>query len=129
MTKAQLRAYRDIKLERDKLKDLVDGLEYGLSGLSMDGMPRSSRPGDPTGWQAIEHAQIIDQYLDKVAELDKALVEIETAIECLEPRERTLIRLYYIEGLTWEEVCVEMSYGWRQVHRIHAKALEQMKDQ
>lgn len=128
MTKARLRAYRDIKLERDRLEAMVTALEYGTGGLRMDGMPRSGKISDPTGNQAIDHTHVRDLYLQKVAELDKALVEIEQAIECLEPRERTLIRLYYVEGLTWEEVCVEMSYSWRQIHRIHARALEQLKD-
>lgn len=128
MTKAQLRAYRDIKLERDRLEAMVARLEYGPSGLRLDGMPRSSKPGDPTGQQAIDHAQVRDLYRQKVTELDKAIVEVETAIECLEPRERTLIRLYYLDGLTWEEVCVVMSYSWRQIHNIHKKALGQLKD-
>lgn len=128
MTKAKLREYRDIKLERDHLKALVDALEYGPTGARLDGMPRSSLPGDPTGKQAIDHTQVRDLYLQKAAELDEALLEIERAIECLESRERTLVRLYYAEGLTWEEVCVAMSYSWRQIHRIHAKALEQLKE-
>lgn len=128
MTKARLRAYRDIKLERDRLEAMVAALEYGPSGLRMDGMPRSSKPGDPTGNQAIDHTQVRDLYLQKVAELDKALIEIEKAIECLEPLERTLIRLYYAEGKTWEEVCVAIHYEWAQTHRIHARALSKLKD-
>lgn len=128
MTKTQLRAYRDLKLERDRLEIMVSAMEYGLNGISMDGMPRSGKVSDPTGNQAVEHTQVRDLYRQKVAELNRALIEVEQAIECLEPRERTLIRLYYCEGLTWEEVCVEMSYSWRQIHYIHKKALEQLKD-
>lgn len=128
MTKARLRAYRDLKLERDRLEAMVAALEYGLTGINMDGMPRSGKVSDPTGNQAIDHTQVQDLYTQKVAELNRALVEIERAIECLEPRERTLIRLYYAEGLTWEEVCVVMNYSWRQIHYIHKKALEQLKD-
>ena len=26
-----------------------------------------------------------------------------------------------------EQICVEMDYSWRQIHRIHAGALEQLK--
>jgi RNA polymerase sigma factor (sigma-70 family) len=107
---------------------MVAALEYGPSGVQMDGMPRSSKPGDPTGQQAIDHTQVRDLYLQKTAELDQAIVEIEAAIEVLESRERTLIRLYYVEGLTWEEVCVSMSYSWRQIHNIHRKALEKLKE-
>lgn len=128
MTKARLRAYRDIKLEKDRLEAMVAQLEYGLTGINMDGMPRSGKVSDPTGAQAMTHVQLLDLYWQKVAELDKALIEIEQAIECLEPRERTLVRLYYAEGLTWEEVCVAMSYSWRQIHYIHKKTLEKLKD-
>ena len=129
MTKARLRAYRDLKLERDHLEAMVAALEYGLSGINMDGMPRSGKISDPTGQQAINHTQVRDLYLQKVAELDKALIEIEKAIEHLEPLERTLIRLYYAEGLTWEEVCVAIHYEWAQTHRIHARALSKLKDE
>ena len=128
MTKATLRAYRDIKRERDRLEKMVAALDYGLTGINMDGLPRSGKVSDPTGNQAVEHTQVRDLYLQKVAELNKALIEVEQAIECLDPRERTLIRLYYIEGLTWEEVCVAMSYSWRQIHYIHKKTLEKLKD-
>jgi RNA polymerase sigma factor (sigma-70 family) len=67
-------------------------------------------------------------YRQKAAELSTALAEIEDAIEVLEPRERTLIRLHYAQGLTWEEVCVAMNYSWRQIHRIHAKALALLEE-
>ena len=128
MTKATLRAYRDIKQERDRLEKMVAALDYGLTGINMDGLPRSGKVSDPTGNQAVEHTQVRDLYLQKVAELNKALIEVEQAIECLDPRERTLIRLYYIEGFTWEEVCVAMSYSWRQIHYIHKKTREKLKD-
>lgn len=127
MTKAQLRAYRDLKREKDDLERKVAALEYGTGGLRLDGMPRSGKISDPTGSQAIDHTQVRDLYRQKAAELDKAILEVENAIEVLEPRERTLIRLYYCDGLTWEEVCVAMSYSWRQVHRFHKQALEKLK--
>ena len=132
MTKEQLRAYRDIKLERDKLAAMVEEVEavlYGPRSPKLDGMPHGgSAPGSIVEEAAIKHAELLEKYRRKVAELSAALVEIENAIEVLEPRERTLIRLYYAQGLTWEEVCVAMNYSWRQVHRIHAKALEALRE-
>ncbi len=131
MTKEQLRAYRDIKLERDRLSTLIEEVEavlYSPRSPKLDGMPRGgSAPGSLVEEAAIKHAELLEKYRRKVAELSAALVEIENAIEVLEPRERTLIRLYYVQGLTWEEVCVAMNYSWRQIHRIHAKALEALK--
>ena len=130
MTKDQLRAFRDIKRERDRLDAMLANIEsilYSPRPTKLSGMPRGGGPGKPTEDAAIRHADLLNRYGEKVLELTKALAEVERAIECLEPRERTLIRLYYIEGLTWEEVCVSMSYSWKQIHRIHSKALETLK--
>lgn len=132
MTKAELRAYKDLRKERDQLAKMLGDIEavmYGPRAVRLDGMPRggSGGSGGPTAELATRHIEIEKRYLEKVAELTQLLDAIEKAIEVLDPRERTLIRLHYIEGLVWEEVCIEMSYAWRQVHRIHAKALEKLK--
>jgi RNA polymerase sigma factor (sigma-70 family) len=132
MTKAQLRAYKDLRQERDYLAQMIEDIEavmYGPRAVRMDGMPRggSGSTGGPTAELATRHLDLVQQYTEKVTLLTERLAEIEQAIEVLEPRERTLIRLHYIEGMVWEEVCIKMSYSWRQVHRIHAKALEQLK--
>ena len=132
MTKEQLRSYRDIRLERDKLEKLIEELEatmYSPATSNTDGTPRgSSEPGRPTESAAVKHTELLERYKQKEAELAEAMLDIEKAISTLEPRERTLMRLYYIEGLTWEEVAVSMSYSWRQVHRIHGAALEALKN-
>lgn len=132
MTKENLRQYRHLKLERDRLLGALQELEATMTA------PKSQRPtitptgpskgGSATEALVVKHAELLDRYSAKLTELADALLAIEKAIEGLEPRERTLLRLHYIEGLTWEEVCVEMAYSWRQVHRIHAKALEELRN-
>ena len=132
MTKAQLREYKGLRQERDKLKRQVEKLEaivYGTKGQNFDGMPRGGsgnnehiidRRGD-------ELEELRNFYKAKVAELSAKMTEIEKAIEPLDPRERTIIRLHYFQGYTWEEVAVEMGYTWRHVHRLHGKALEKLQ--
>lgn len=131
MTKEQLKGFRSIKLERDRLLLMIEELEAQMrspKSQRLDGMPRGgSSPSSPVENLVVKHTELLERYYEKVAELTAATVEIEEAIERLSPRERTLLRLHYIEGLTWEEVCVAMSYSWRQVHRIHAVALSMLK--
>lgn len=131
MTKERLKAYRSIKLERDRLITMIEELEAQMQSprsQRLDGMPRGgSAPSNPVENLVVKHTELIERYQQKVAELTEAVGEIENAIEVLAPRERTLIRLHYIQGMTWEEVCVAMSYSWKQIHRIHAKALEILK--
>lgn len=131
MTKEELRAYRGIKLERDKLRGIIKDLEavmYNPRAQRLDGMPRSGS-GARSGVEsiAIRHADLLETCHRKEKELTKAMENIERAIEVLDPLERTIVRLYYIKGLTWEEVAVEMSYSWRHVHRLHSAALEKLK--
>lgn len=133
MTKEQLRAYRAIRLERDKLLDMLGELAttiYSPAIPKLDPAPGGGRNGaSPVEIAATKHDELRTRYLQKVAELENAMAKIEEAILVLDPMERTLIRLYYIKGKTWEQVCWEMAYSWRQVHRIHAKALEKLRDQ
>lgn len=132
MTKERLKSYRNIKLERDKLLDMIEELEAQMKNpraQRLDGMPRGGTSlTSAVESMVVKHTDLVERYREHVAALTEAVAKIENAIEGLDPRERTLIRLHYIQGLTWEEVCVAMSYSWRQVHRIHAKALETLKN-
>lgn len=132
MTKEELRTYRSLKLERDKLRNLIKNLEavmYKPRVQRLDGMPRSGAFAGSSVVEniAIKHADLLETYQQKETELLDAMQKIEQAIELLDPTERTIIRLYYVEGLKWEEVAVELCYSWRHVHRIHGVALEKLK--
>jgi RNA polymerase sigma factor (sigma-70 family) len=134
MTKERLRAYRAIKQEREQLGQMIEEIEASLYGpkiAKLDAIPGGSpAPGSsPLDAKVDKKNDLLALYAEKCRVMDAELLEIEHAIEVLDPRARTLIRLHYIQGLTWENVCVEMGYSWRQVHRIHAKALEDLKNQ
>lgn len=134
MTKRRLRAYRDMLEERDHLVTLVEELEviiYGPKGVTLSTTPSggTNNPGSALENSVIRLSTLRDQYKQKVETIATELDEIEKAIAELQPRERQLIRLYYVEGLTWEQVAVVMGYSWRQVHRIHGDALRQLEKQ
>ena len=62
----------------------------------------------------------IDRYTD---EREK----IHAAIEALEDeRQRNVMRLYYLNGLTWEQVAEKVNYSYMQVCRLHGYALDQI---
>ena len=103
MTKEALREYRNIKtelVEMEKLRKTLTALDYDIDEL----------------------------YLPKKTALLRELERIEQAIETLGPTERTLMRLRYIEGLSWQEVCDRIHYSWQQTHRIHANALIKLRE-
>lgn len=124
--KRQLREYTAIKAERAQIEQQLRHLDGAPSGTRLDGMPRGSGTGDPVARIGNLRAALKEKYQDKLASLLQAQLHVEDMIESLGPVERKLLRHRYIEGLEWEDVCVAMSYSWRQTHNIHARALNRL---
>lgn len=82
----------------------------------------------------------LEKSLDKISELDEqmsawiaescqTLMEITVAIDSVQDtRYHQLLTLRYIDRLKWEEICVRMNYEWRWIHRLHDKALIELKE-
>ncbi len=68
-----------------------------------------------------------EQIVSQIGAAATLALEIEQAIENLEDdRLRLLLKYRYISGWTWERIAVEMGYTYRQVTRLHGKALKEM---
>ena len=110
MTKEQLRQYRSIKIEIRQLERRIYEMDV-LCHLNED----------------ITYP-LIRLYREQLAELIEGQLKIEKAIESLNPTERELMRLRYIDGADWTEVAATIHYEWTQTHRIHARALAKIKN-
>ena len=109
MTKEQLRQYRSIKIETSQLERRITELE--LLGHDYDVVQ-----------------PLRDLYREKLQALIDGQLRIEKAIDDLNPTERELMRLRYIDGVDWTEVAATIHYEWTQTHRIHARALAKIKN-
>lgn len=78
--------------------------------------------------QALDPGELPGVYQFKIEALTARLRRMEEAIEGLGPTERTLMRLRYIEGLSWQAICLRIHYSWQQTHRIHKNALIKIKE-
>ena len=133
MTKEELKQYKHIKRELKKLEETYQRINedlYGPRTSDLSGMPKSQpvEGFNPADAKIDDKDEIRKMYARKKEELEAALLAIEKAINTLEPSERTVLRLHYIDGLKWEQVCVEGFFSWRTAHRIHARALEKLKN-
>lgn len=108
MTKEQLRQYQSIKAEISQMERRIEELR----GLGYEDITQPLR----------------DIYQEKLANLIESQLKIEKAIESLNPTERELMRLRYIDGADWTEVAATIHYEWTQTHRIHARALAKIKN-
>lgn len=127
--KKELHRYRDLEGERQQIAmelERVETFMTSLRGVSPDGMPRSAGASDPVLGVVSQHLALQERYRIQLEKLAAAQAGIEDMIEGLDPLARKLMRHRYIEGLTWEEVCVAIGYSWRQTHNIHTKALDML---
>jgi RinA family phage transcriptional activator len=71
----------------------------------------------------LEHE--IDADVDRLVAVRDSIKSIIEAVE--DDRERLLLQYRYLDGKTFEWIAAEMHYSWRQIHRLHSKALTNLK--
>ena len=109
MTKEELRQYRSIKIEICQIERRI--LELETIGHDDDIIQ-----------------PLRDYYRNKLEDLIRGQQKIEQVIESLDSPERELMRLRYIDGMDWTEVAATINYEWAQTHRVHARALNKIKN-
>jgi RNA polymerase sigma factor (sigma-70 family) len=120
------------------LKENIQELEDRLLEIDTMLQKATSNPGnskvqttkDNDKWTDLINNKIIieNKINSQLERMYKEMSYIEDLISCLPEREKKLMRLRYIDNHKWEEICVEMGYSWKQIHRIHANALMQLKN-
>lgn len=125
MTKEELREYQwisnNIQYLEDELQRFRDSIDVKSQVISDE--PKGSQLVDRT---ATAIAAIVDtqqEIMVMVTNLMEKRRKIEAAIERLPEKEKRIIRLRYIEGKAWEQICGDMAYSRREVHRSHSKAI------
>lgn len=130
MNKAELKRYLPLKKEAEELRLQAERLAKDIKSLkavAMDGMPKGNAVNDSIGNLVAKVDKLMRDYLHKYDEALCELYKIERCIESLDNEtERVLMSKRYIQGLNWEDICVDMNYSWRQVHRIHAQILNKI---
>ena len=126
-----MKSYANLKEECEQLRRQLDELEatlYYPKIQRLNDMPSSPSKENTLELMVARHIELQERYEAKIAEMTKEMMLIEEAIDALDPTARMLLRYRYLDGLKWEEVCVRMNYSWMQTHRIHANALNQLKE-
>lgn len=111
MDKLALRSYQINQAELAQLDSVLERLEITCA----------HRPRPP------EYRRLRGLYNAKRAELLQRMAAIEAAIEALPDRERVVMRAHYLQGADWDAIAETLHYCTRQVHRIHARALQRVE--
>ena len=133
----------DVKQENERKKEYLDGyrkcvrqldsLNEELSeirinkmfpSLIQDGMPHAHTTTDLSGYAAridkIER-KIVKARYQKINKLKNIRDRIERMSD---ENEKDVLFYRYIKGMKWEEIAVKMMYTYRNVTKIHGRALK-----
>ncbi|WP_418715001.1 sigma factor-like helix-turn-helix DNA-binding protein [Blautia hydrogenotrophica] len=95
--------------------------------MIQDGMPHGSGGGDLSGYAA--RVDALERKIMKARyKRMQVFKEIRDHIERLEDENEKDVLVYrYVRNMKWEDIAVKMGYRWAQIHRIHARALKNLK--
>lgn len=124
-----LRRARDVDRRVDEATERVERIRAKLEGgrmSSLTGMPRGGGADwTETADRLIELERVVNQRTRELVRWKLAAIDAIRAVE--EPRLAEVLELYYIDGLTWEQVAQRMGYEVRQIYRLHGVALRKVK--
>lgn len=127
--KEYLKSYLPLKNRADRLEEEIKEFKSAkiLPSTVIDGMPHGNSHTDLSTYIVKMDEKINELIKLRYRKINKYM-EITKKIELLEDEtEKDLLTLKYLKGMTWDKVCLELSYEWAQVHRIHKQALQHFK--
>lgn len=135
MHKDELRKYGSLRYQLKSIERRLQGLEkdkYSLQSQKLTDLPKANptmdkeemllKICDKISSLQCRYNQMWDETIDKISEIEDVINSVEDIWQ------RTLLRNRYLNEMKWEEICTEMNYSWKQVHRIHNKALIELSD-
>ena len=96
----------------------------GGNGTGAHSTQPHSRVADITD-RLVDLEREINEEIDRSVDLQREIRAVIAAVP--EQRLRTLLELRYINCMTFEQIAVAMSYSYKQVCRLHGKALLEIR--
>ena len=110
--------------EVSKLREMATSITSTLK----EDVVQTSGSGDKLG-EAV--SKILDLENEINAEIDKLVdikKEIMGVIDALNEPHSTLLYKRYFQFKKWEEIAIEMNYSYRQITRMHGRALQKVSE-
>lgn len=128
VTKYDLQQYRWIRKNINRLQERLIELKTEATKMTtqLTEEPKGTSNADKLSSLVAQIIDTQDEISRQLQEAYRLELQIESAIDKLPEREKYLIRARYVEQKTWEQICVDMNYSWKQTHRIHARALKML---
>lgn len=126
--KEYLNRYKNAVKKYNSLQEQEERIraEMGPGAIEYSGMPKAHKKTDLSDYM-VRLEKILYKIADKKREMQEIRLEIEDKITDIDDGiQSRVLYLRYIRFLKWKDICVEIGYSWRQVHRAHSQALKKM---
>jgi len=124
-----LRRARDVDRRVDEATERVERIRARLEAGRLSSITWLPRGGGAdwtrTADRLIELEQAVNERVREMVRWKLAAIDAIRGVE--EPRLAELLELYYIDGLTWEQVAQRMGYEVRQIYRLRGVALTMVR--
>lgn len=115
------KAVRQMKRSEEKITEMR--LSKIMPSTGNDGMPHAHNNTDLSAYAALLDEEE-RRYMEARYHRIKLCREITDKIERMDNEDEKDILMYrYIRLMKWEDICVKINKSWKQIHRIHARAL------
>ena len=116
--------YIDIKA-KSKHQEYISLRSGILKGQTFDSMPKSKSNKNQSEELNISIIDRSEQLYQEIQELYQERDELVQAIESLDdPVENIIMRLLYIDGLSWNQIQAQLRCGRGTIHRARESALK-----
>lgn len=126
MKRQDLQDFRKMIIERTSLKNQIDELDTQIQRIipSYGAQPRGGKSADAAD-RLLKLIELKKDYEKKNANITVRQKEIEAVIsQMTDPVERTVLRLRYINNMSWTDIQIAINYERAQTFRIHTKAIK-----
>ena len=118
--------YIDIKA-KSKHQEYISLRSGILKGQTFDSMPKSKSNKNKSEELNISIIDRSEQLYQEIQELYQERDELVQAIESLDdPVENIIMRLLYIDGLSWNQIQAQLRCGRGTIHRARESALKKI---
>lgn len=124
-----LRSVRGIDRRIDETTERLDRIRARLESgrmSNLSGMPRGGTlDWTETADRVIELERRVNNQVREMCKLKHAAMDAIDAV--VEVQLREVLELYYLDGMTWDQVADRMGCDVRNVYYLHGKALWRVK--
>ena len=125
-----LNTYRWRMREAQILRERINNLEDQLTGIRaqrITDMPRGGKAMD-TGDLVAKKVDLLKMYEQDLEKAQDALMQIHECIRSVDNiRDRTILNMVYVDGMTYSRIGEVLSYSKKQIQRYHKNAVTNMQ--